>query len=69
MFDKKARRVKHWPEGELLRERFTVHGPAALAKDSFSPIIKSCKAGCTALDLAAEILERFFYCFQLDVKD
>jgi len=61
MFDKKARRVKHWPEGERLRERFTVHGPAALVKDSFSPSsLKAAKLDAPALDLAAEILENFF---------
>ena len=60
MLDKKAMGVKHWPEGERLRERPTDHGPATLANAQLLAIsIKSCKAGHTAPDLAVALLEGF----------
>ena len=39
MTGKKARSVKHWPEGERPRERLTAHGPATLANAQLLAII------------------------------
>jgi len=73
MTDKKARSVKHWPEGERPRERLAAHGPATLSKvQLFAIIIKKDKAGRTALDLAMALLVKsndFAGIEQVGIKD
>jgi len=70
MLDKKARGVKHWPEGERLRERPTDHGPATLAMHNFSPsALKAAKLDTLPRTLPWRSWKDFFYCFQLAMKN
>lgn len=60
MSENESRSVKHWPEDERPRERLIAHGSASLSDAQLlAIIIRSGKAGKTALDLGRELLERF----------
>lgn len=55
-----SRSVKHWPEDERPRERLIAHGTASLSDAQLLAIImRSGKAGRSAVDLGRELLERF----------
>jgi len=60
MPDTQLRTVKDWPEDERPRERLIAHGPSSLSDAHLlAIIIRSGKAGRTALDLSMELLARF----------
>ncbi len=52
--------VKNWPEDERPRERLIAHGASTLSEAQLlAVLIRSGKAGRTAVDLGRELLERF----------
>jgi DNA repair protein RadC len=57
---KNNRSVRNWPEDERPRERLITHGPSTLSEAQLlALIIRSGKAGRSAVDLGRELLERF----------
>lgn len=60
MDDSGKRSVKHWSEDERPRGRLIAHGPASLSDAQLlAIIIRSGRAGRSAVDLGRELLEEF----------